>query len=194
LRADASFRIINNNVTLHEENSHGDIGGSGSLHRILRGMSEQRTLKRDEFMSPELTNHLFQSSPFPFGMDLAAINIQRGRDHGLPSYVAWRVPCGLSPIESWEDLINILGPKSTERIRRAYDTVEDIDLFVGGISERPVKGGLVGPTFACIIAQQFSNLRKGDRFWYENPGFESSLTPAQLSAIRQTSLSQVNYF
>lgn len=192
LRADASFRFLNNNVTLHDENSVGDIGGSGSLHRIIRGLAEQRTLKRDEFMSPELTNHLFQSSPFPFGMDLAAINIQRGRDHGIPSYVSWRVPCGLSPIESWEDLDNIVGPRSAERIRRAYDAVEDIDLFVGGISERPVRGGLVGPTFACIIAQQFSNLRKGDRFWYENPNFESSFTSAQLNSIRQTSLSQVN--
>lgn len=193
LRSDASFRFLNNNVTLHEESSHGDIGGSGSLHRIIRGMASQRTLKRDEFMSPELTNHLFQSGPFPFGMDLAAINIQRGRDHGLPAYVSWRVPCGLTPIETWSDLENVAGPNSANRIRKAYDSIEDIDLFVGGMSERPVRGGLVGPTFACIIAQQFSNLRKGDRFWYENHGFESSFTPAQLSSLRRVSLSQVNY-
>lgn len=59
------------------------------------------------------------------------------------------------------------------------------------MAERPVVGGLVGPVFACIIAQQFSNLRKGDRFWYENEGFESSFTPAQLQSIRQVLLSQV---
>lgn len=69
--------------------------------------------------------------------------------------------------------------------------MNDIDLFVGGLAERPVIGGLVGPTFACILAQQFSNLRKGDRFWYENGGTESSFTPAQLSSIRQVTLSQV---
>lgn len=193
LRSDINFRFINNNVSLHEENSQGDIGGSGSLHRIIRGLASQRTLKRDEFMSPELTNHLFQSSPFPFGMDLAAINVQRGRDHGLPSYVSWREPCGLSSINSWEDLEIVAGVNSANRMRRAYTNVDDIDLFVGGISERPVRGGLVGPTFACIIAQQFSNLRRGDRFWYENFGFESSFTPAQLSSLRQVSLSQVGW-
>jgi peroxidase len=191
MRSDSSHRFLFNNVSLHEENSIGDIGSVGSLHRIIRGMASQRTLRRDEFMSPELTNHLFQSGSFPFGMDLAAINIQRGRDHGIPSYVEWRKPCGLSEIRTWEDLDSIVGPKSANRIRRAYDRVEDIDLFVGGISERPVIGGLVGPTFACIIAQQFNNLRRGDRFWYENPNFESSFTPAQLFSIRQVSLSQV---
>lgn len=85
----------------------------------------------------------------------------------------------------------MVGPRSMRRLQLAYQSVDDIDLFVGGLAERPVGGGLVGPVFACIIAQQFSNLRKGDRFWYENGGFESSFTPAQLQSIRQVSLSQV---
>jgi hypothetical protein len=44
--------------------------------------------------------------------------------------------------------------------------VDDIDLFPGAMAERPVSGGLVGPTFACILAQQFSNLRKGNKVLY----------------------------
>lgn len=86
---------------------------------------------------------------------------------------------------------NVVGPESAKRIGHAYRSVHDIDLFVGGIAERPVVGGLVGPTFACIIAQQFSNARRGDRFWYENGGFESSFTPAQLHSLRRVSLAQV---
>lgn len=48
-------------VTLHDENTDGDIGSPGSLHRLLRGLADQRAQKRDEFISVELTNHLFQS-------------------------------------------------------------------------------------------------------------------------------------
>ena len=48
-----------------------------------------------------------------------------------------------------------------------FRNVEDIDLFVGGISERLVPHGTVGPTFACIIGEQFRSLRAADRFWYE---------------------------
>ncbi|BFF91916.1 uncharacterized protein DMAD_10081 [Drosophila madeirensis] len=190
-RCDRHHNVINNNVSLHEEFQRGDIGSAGSLHRLLRGLASQRALKRDEFITPELTNHLFQTAGFPFGLDLAAINIQRGRDHGIAPYSAWRVPCGLTPIQSWDDFANVVGPESAKRIGHAYRSVHDIDLFVGGIAERPVVGGLVGPTFACIIAQQFSNSRRGDRFWYENGGFESSFTPAQLHSLRRVSLAQV---
>ncbi|XP_046806470.1 uncharacterized protein LOC111676439 [Lucilia cuprina] len=191
MRCDRFHNVINNNVSLHEEFQRGDIGSVGSLHRLLRGMATQRALKRDEFITPELTNHLFQTPGFPFGLDLAAINIQRGRDHGIPPYTHWRVPCGLTPINNWDEFANVVGPESARRISHAYHSVHDIDLFVGGIAERPVVGGLVGPTFACIIAQQFSNSRKGDRFWYENGGFESSFTPAQLHSIRRVSLASV---
>lgn len=142
-------------------------------------------------MASELTNHLFQHSSLPFGLDLAAINIQRGRDHGIAPYVSWREPCGLTPIIDWRDLETVMSLDTIRRFRTLYEHVVDIDLFSGGLAERPVRGGIVGPVFACIIAQQFSNLRKGDRFWYESSDRNAGFTPLQLHQIRQVTFAQI---
>ena len=63
-------------------------------------------------------------------------------------------------------------------------------LLPGGLSETPLHGGLVGPTFACIIGIQFRNLRKCDRFWYEGGNPLIRFTEAQLDEIRKVSLSK----
>ncbi len=61
-----------------------------------------------------------------------------------------------------------------------YQTVNDIDLFIGGVTEIPLPGALVGPTFGNIISQQFENLRRSDRFFYtdlsQSVSFSSSKT------------------
>lgn len=54
-----------------------------------------------------------------------------------------------------------------------------MDLFTAGLSELAVSGGLIGPTFACIIARQFHNLRRGDRYWYENNLSVGAFTPGK---------------
>lgn len=161
------------------------------MDRLILGLLNQPAQRRDEFVADELSNHLFQFSDLPFGMDLSAINIQRGRDHGLPPYTSWREPCGLTAVKSWKDLEPIMSFETIQRFRSLYEHVDDLDLYSGGLAEKPLRGGIVGPTFACIIAQQFVNLRKGDRFWYENGDMDSSFTPAQLQQIRHVTLAQI---
>ncbi len=51
-------------------------------------------------------------------------------------------------------------------LKSVYPTVNDIDLYIGGVTEIPLAGALVGPTFANIFAKQFDNLKQADRFFY----------------------------
>ena len=57
----------------------------GELDNLVRGIVMSPMMPMDRVMSPEVANHLFEKPDMPkSGMDLAALNIQRGRDHGLP--------------------------------------------------------------------------------------------------------------
>lgn len=64
----------------------------------------------------------------------------------------------------------------TVRLHSIFRHPADVDLWSGGVSERPLPGSMLGPTFACVIATQFSYSRRGDRFWYELPNQPSSFT------------------
>jgi len=55
-----------------------------------------------------------------FGMDLISLDLQRGRDHGLPPYVAWREACRLTPIRNWGQLLTIMDEDTVGRLRIAY--------------------------------------------------------------------------
>jgi len=103
--------------------------------------------------------------------------MQRGRDHGIPSYNAFREYCGLKPAHRWDDLNGAFANDTLKHFTTIYESPDDIDLWTAGISERPTPGSMVGPVFGCIIGETFKNLRLGDRFWLGNPGQPSSFTP-----------------
>ncbi|CAG7818255.1 unnamed protein product [Allacma fusca] len=168
-----------------------DVYRPGYIDTFIMGLVNQLAQAMDEGVTEEVTTLLFKEPQHNFGMDLAAMNIQRGREHGVPGYTSYRKICGLSPVVVWEDLVGVMRNETVLKYRSVYRSPHDIDLWSGGVSEITPQGSLVGPTFACIIAQQFHVIKHGDRFWYELGDWPSSFTPEQLQEIRKVRLSRL---
>ncbi|XP_046556440.1 peroxidase-like protein [Haliotis rubra] len=163
-----------------------------AVNEYLRGNLVDRSSQVDRFISRDLTDKLFILNGS--SLDLAAVNIQRGRDHGLPGYTAYRELCGLSGVFSFRPAVGGLidhDPHTARLLQSVYRHPNDIDLFTGGVSEKPIPGSLVGPVFTCLLGSQFSALKRGDRFWYELSEAVTRFTPAQLAEIRKVTLSRV---
>lgn len=143
----------------------GRILREGGIEPLMRGMLVQKAQNVDTLFTDAVRNFLFGTNTM--GLDLASIGIQRGRDHGLPDYNTVREGIGLSRRKSFAEITP--GEKIQKKFERVYASVDDVDLWVGGLAEEHVEGGCVGETFARIIAMQYRILRAGDRFWFENP-------------------------
>ncbi len=136
----------------------------GGIEPLLRGLTQQAMQVVDPFVVSDLRNFLF-GPPGSGGLDLVSLNIQRGRDHGLPDYNRAREAMGLARRESLDAISG--DPVIRERLHALYDDVDDVDVWVGGLAEDHVEGALVGELMYHIIRDQFIRLRDGDRFWYE---------------------------
>ena len=157
---------------------------TGGIDDLLEGLASQEAQAVDAMVIDDVRNLLFD----PFGVnvsDLASLNIQRGRDHGIASYTEVRQELGLDPITNFAQITS--DPEVQADLEAAYGTVNKVDLWVGGLAEDPANGALVGETFQEILANQFTRLRDGDRFYYENDQLLSVLAPN----IEQTRLSDV---
>ena len=127
-----------------------------------------------------------------FRGDLASINIQRGRDHGLPGYIQFSRACG-GPAATGANFNGLRDIPSAQhdRLKSCYRSVEDIDAFVGILSENIQEGSAMGRTATCLFLAQFNNTRRGDRFWYENNEPCTGFPIKQLDEIRKCSLARV---
>lgn len=200
----AAFRqghtFIQGRVRLHNSRTHEFMGAEplrslfkrpfhyykqGRMDQIITGIVDTPAQTYDPFITEEVSGHLFQEPGVAYGMDLPAINLARGREQGTPGYNDVREWCGLPRAETFEDLQPFMNNMTAYLYSKLYKHVDDIDLWSGGISERRMEGSQIGPTFACIIARQFANIKRGDRFWYENSGFPSALTLPQLNEIKK---------
>ena len=61
----------------------------------------------------------------------------------MAPYNIWREQCGLKRFSDWEELEDVMDKTTVSRIENVYENVDDIDLFTGGMAEKPVVGGIV---------------------------------------------------
>ncbi|XP_075850553.1 lactoperoxidase [Microcebus murinus] len=163
----------------------------GGIDPLVRGMlaNKAKLMKQNKMMTGELRNKLFQPTHRIHGFDLAAINIQRGRDHGQPGYNSWRGFCDLSRPQTLKELNAVLKNKVlAKKLLRLYGSPDNIDIWVGAIAEPLVQRGAVGPLLACLLGKQFQQIRDGDRFWWENPGV---FTKKQQDSLQKMSFSRL---
>jgi peroxidase len=164
------------------------------IENTLRGATRNRAAERDQIFTDDLVNHLFEESGGG-GLDLMSINIQRGRERGVPGYNRYRAECAdgsFKAVSKIDDLSRdgYISSEEVSRLKTVYDDVEDIDLFVGGVLEEPHRNSLLGPTFKCIVGDQFLRLKRGDRFWYEN-NHADGFSLAQVNELRKVSLARM---
>ena len=136
----------------------------GGIDPILRGLAAQECQRIDVFVIDDVRNFLF-GNPGSGGFDLASLNIQRGRDHGLPDYNTARQGFGLLPKAAFSEVTT--SQELQDRLAATYGSVDDMDIWVAGLAEDPIDGSMLGELFHTIVVEQFEALRDGDRFWYE---------------------------
>jgi len=186
-------RLLDNGQTIEAGNlalsaafgaSPAAVAANGGIDPILRGLGDGKSQELDNQIVDDLRS-LQIDVPVNGITDLASLNIQRGRDLGLPSYNEMREALGLARAESFADITS--DADVAARLEDAYGDVDLVDLWVGGLSEDDVEGGMVGETFAAVLIDQFERLRDGDPFWSQNSG----LPEAELDALWSTRLSDV---
>lgn len=158
---------------------------NGGIDPFFKGMGTQIQQDLDNKVIDDVRNFLF-GPPGAGGLDLAAININRGRDRGLPDFNSIREDFGLDKYRYFIEINP--NPEVFVDIQYAYFDLNNIDPWVGMLAENHMPGALFGETVMAIMTEQFRNLRDGDRFYYEN---DPSLSVMEKNWIRKNRLVDV---
>lgn len=137
------------------------------IEPYIRGAITNQAQKIDNMIVDAMRNALFENVPEEEGFDLAAINIQRGRDTNLPSFSdTKRLFRGGSRVRNFRQISR--NREVQTRLSDAYDRAADVELWVGLMSEDQESGKPMGPTLNAIWLAEFERLRNGDAYFYLN--------------------------
>lgn len=158
------------------------------LESFLKGFSTHKQYETDTKINSILRNFLFGSptAPVRFGIDLASLNIQRGRDHGLPDYNDIRKFYTGSPARTFADITK--NTTLAAALQTQYGTIDNIDLWIGILAEDMLPGKSVGKTMHAMLKAQFEKLRDGDFYFYKS---DPNLPAAIKTQVSNTKLSDL---
>lgn len=159
---------------------------TNGINELLLGASLKKMQEINGQVVDDVRNFLFGPPTANMILDLASLNIQRGRDHGLPNYNDVREAYGLARLSSFTQVTSNISVSSN--LTTLYETPDNMDTWIGVMVEDHVDGGAVGELCATIIRDQFYRLRKGDRYYFEN---DQILSVQLKQSIRTTLLSDV---
>jgi len=155
---------------------------ANGIDPYFKGMGTQVMQKMDCKIVGDLRNFLF-GGPQSGALDLAAINIYRGRDRGISDYNTLRQDFGLPSVNNFEDFV--ASPEDAQTLENIYGSVDNVDAWVGMLAEEHLNESTFGQLVMRIMESQFQNLRDGDRFYFEN---DPAFTVKDRNTIKNTRL------
>lgn len=150
------------------------------------GLANEVMQEIDTRIIEDVRSFLFHAPTDNALLDLAALNIQRGRDHGLPDYNQCRINLGLDKKEDFKDITE--DNNLAKALKKVYGNIDAIDPWVGSLAEDFHDEANVGELIYIVLKDQFERLRDGDRFWYEN---DSAFSEDEISELKHTKLSDI---
>ncbi len=96
-------------------------------------------------------------------LDLAAVDILRDRERGVPRYCDMRRYLDMPVPQTFEELTD--KPEWQDALRRIYGAVEKVDLLVGTLAETPPDGFGFSDTAFRVFILMASRRLKSDRFF-----------------------------
>jgi hypothetical protein len=96
-------------------------------------------------------------------LDLAATDILRSRERGVPRYNEFRRRFHLAPVHRFEDFSD--DPAVVAELRSIYKDPEEVDLMIGLYAEAPPKGFAFSDTAFRVFILMASRRLKSDRFY-----------------------------
>ena len=140
------------------------VSNKSILTKYMEGVQKVEQEEFDLQMVESLRNHLFQS--MDYRLDLLAINIKRGRDHNLGSYLKYSETYCHKP-NSFVCFYKITrNTKLARKLKKLYHSADRIDNFVGILSEPRWKKSLLGRTTTLSILRHFQALASNDPNFY----------------------------